>query len=136
MTNIVLDTNILISAVLTPVGNPAKIIALVSRTKEVQIFYSSAILKEYVTVLSYERLKITAETQSAIIGNLRAFGVLIEPTVSTIPLPDETDRIFYDAAKSSSSFLITGNIKHYPNDPDIITPADFLNRGLSDYRTR
>jgi len=39
---------------------------------------------------------------------------------------DETDRIFYDTAKQSGSFLVTGNLKHYPQEIFILTPAEFL----------
>jgi putative PIN family toxin of toxin-antitoxin system len=126
MTFIVIDTNIFVSAAISPAGNPARIAALISKTTEIQVFYSAAILAEYKRVLSYERLNISAETQSAIIDSMIEFGILIEPPVSTIPLPDETDRIFYDTAKASGSILITGNIKHFPTEPFIITPADFV----------
>ena len=53
-------------------------------------------------------------------------GALIEPTISTIPLPDESDRIFYDTAKDSGAILVTGNIKHYRDESFIMTPADFM----------
>jgi predicted nucleic acid-binding protein len=41
-------------------------------------------------------------------------------------MPDEEDRKFYNVAKSSGAFLITGNIKHFPPESFIVTPADFL----------
>jgi len=51
---------------------------------------------------------------------------LTETTASNIPLPDESDRIFYDTAKENGTILITGNTKHYPNEAFIVTPANFL----------
>ena len=57
---------------------------------------------------------------------------MIEPVASTISLPDETDRVFYDTAKSSDSILITGNIKHYPSDEFVMSPSDFLKSISSD----
>jgi len=128
MTNIVIDTNILVSAALSPMGNPAKIADLISQEVNIQVFYSSGILAEYKRVLSYERLNISVQVQTAIINTLKEFGILIEPTASVIPLPDEADRIFYDTAKASEAILITGNIKHYPVEPFIMTPADFLKK--------
>jgi predicted nucleic acid-binding protein len=62
---------------------------------------------------------------------IKRVGILIEPPISTIPMPDETDRIFYDTAKASGAFLITGNIRHYPTDPSIITPTDFLENQIA-----
>ena len=43
-----------------------------------------------------------------------------------MPMPDETDRIFYDTAKASGAILITGNLKHFPSEPFIMKSAEFL----------
>jgi predicted nucleic acid-binding protein len=59
-------------------------------------------------------------------NTIMKYGIIIQPNVSEIMLPDESDRIFYDAAKSASAYLITGNLKHYPNEPHILLPAEFL----------
>jgi putative PIN family toxin of toxin-antitoxin system len=128
MAKIVIDTNIIISAVLSPTGNPATILKLLSTNEGIKLFYSMGILDEYRRVLSYTRLNIADDKQSRAIGLIEKFGMLVEPTVSTLPLPDESDRIFYDTAKSSDAILITGNIKHFPNEPFIMTPSDFLKK--------
>ena len=42
-------------------------------------------------------------------------------------IPDEDDRVFYEVSLSvEDSFLVTGNFKHYPQTPKVISPADFL----------
>jgi hypothetical protein len=42
-------------------------------------------------------------------------------------MPDEDDRVFYEVSLSiEDSFLVTGNLKHYPISPRVITPAMFL----------
>ena len=42
-------------------------------------------------------------------------------------MPDEDDRVFYEVSLSQEdSFLVTGNLKHYPASPRVITPADFI----------
>jgi putative PIN family toxin of toxin-antitoxin system len=125
--NIVLDTNIIVSAALSPTGNPAKIIALIPE-KEMQVYYSAGILSEYKDVLSRQRLKIPVEIQKRIINAILKAGILFEPTAGIIPLPDETDRIFYDTAKEIGAILITGNIKHYPAEDFIMTPIQFLTK--------
>jgi putative PIN family toxin of toxin-antitoxin system len=123
--NVVLDTNIIVSAALSPAGNPAKIIALIPE-KEIQVYYGAGILSEYNDVLSRPRLKIPIEIQRRIINAILKAGILFEPTVSVITLPDETDRIFYDTAKEIGAILITGNIKHFPAEDFIMTPSQFL----------
>ena len=125
MKRVVLDTNVLVSANLTSEGNPAKIVDLVSYSK-LHLLYCPEILDEYKRVLAYEKLDIPVTAQSKAIEGIRKLGELVEPTVSTIPLADETDRIFYDTAKESGAILVTGNTKHFPNESFIMTPADFL----------
>ena len=51
-------------------------------------------------------------------------SILLVP--STVPMPDEDDRVFYDAAKSAGAYLVTGNTKQYPNEPFVLTPTEFL----------
>ena len=41
---------------------------------------------------------------------------------------DEDDRVFYDIAKIAGAYLITGNLKHYPSKPFILTPSVFLKK--------
>ena len=42
-------------------------------------------------------------------------------------MPDEDDRVFYEVSLSNEdSFLVTGNLKHYPTSPRVITPAVFI----------
>jgi hypothetical protein len=43
----------------------------------------------------------------------------------------QTDRKFYDVAKATDAILITGNTKHYPNEPFVLTPAAFVQRYYS-----
>ena len=126
MQNIVLDTNIIVSAVLSPQGNPAKILNIIEADEDFQIYFSPEILIEYEEVLSQKRLNIVVETQNRICEAIKTIGILTYPSVSSMPLPDENDRVFYDTAKESGAILITGNMKHYPKENFIMTPAQFL----------
>jgi len=126
MINIVLDTNVIISATISSLGNP-KIISLIAADENMQIYYSSEILAEYARVLSYERLNFSEEKKAFALNVIKKYGILIQSTtISEIPLPDESDRVFYDTAKAADAYLITGNLKHYPEEPHILTPAQFI----------
>ena len=125
MKKVVIDTNVLVSSVLSGEGKPSKVMNLVSK-KKVKLFYSNAILTEYKRVLEYERLNIAPYLREEVIKKVVDLGTLVDPTVSSIQFTDEDDRTFYDTAKESGATLITGNIKHYPDDPAIMTPSDFL----------
>jgi predicted nucleic acid-binding protein len=61
-----------------------------------------------------------------VIAAIRQHGEEIWPLSSVHAMIDEDDRIFYDTAKSAEAYLISGNTKHYPNEPFILTPAAFL----------
>ena len=122
---IVLDTNVLVSALLSPGGNPAKIYRMFF-TGAVVLVYSESIMMEYMDVLYRPNLRISNEDADKVLDAIRLHGELVEPTQSTIALTDEDDRIFYDAAEIADAFLVTGNLRHYPNEPRILSPAEFL----------
>lgn len=127
MRSVVLDTNIIVSAILSPKGVCSKIMGLVF-DGEMQAYYCVDILTEYKDVLFRSSLALNVEKRKLFFEIIREAGTLIEPTVSDIKLPDESDRIFYDTAKGSGAILVTGNIKHYPSEPFIMTPAEFMRK--------
>ena len=125
MNKIVADTNVIISSILTPCGKPAEIMQKFYNNK-LQICYNQYILDEYKKVLKYPKLNIAKAKQKEIIKIIKEKGIIIVPNISTIMLPDESDRIFYDTAKEANAILITGNIKHFPKTDFIKTPAVYL----------
>jgi len=125
MLKVVLDTNIIISNAISDMGNPSKIMNLIS-DKKLIICYNAEILAEYSEVLSRARFNFSPEKQRYPIDKIKELGLLIEPPLSDIPLSDESDRIFYDTAKAAEAYLITGNLKHYPEEPNIMLPAQFI----------
>jgi len=122
---IVLDTNVLVSALLSPSGNPAKIFRMFF-TRILTLVYSENILAEYMDVLDRPRLRIPADDANVVLRAIRQYGERVDPILSTNPMGDENDRIFYDAAKHTNAYLITGNTRHYPKDSFILTPTEFL----------
>ena len=121
----VIDTNVVVSAALSDKGKPAKIISLVL-DKAISIFYSHEIMREYTKVLERPHFNIRLEKKEYLTDGIATVGSLYAPKVSNIPLPDESDRIFYDLAKEVGAIIITGNKKHYPDEEFIMTPSEFL----------
>lgn len=127
--NIVLDTNILVSAAWSPGRNAANIL-MAAFAGRFSVCYDHRILEEYYRVLHYPKLKFSEWEINAILDPLIKNGI----SVIADPLPDvpferdETDRKFYEVAKYCHAVLITGNLVHYPKDPDILSPADFCRR--------
>ena len=126
---LVLDTNVLVSAFINPGGKPSQIVKMILG-RRVDLCYNSVILGEYEKVMLRPKFsnKIDSGNIRRFIDLLRSIGIAFDPLPSTIKLLDESDRIFYDTAKGSGSFLISGNTRHYPKEPFILLPADFLKR--------
>jgi putative PIN family toxin of toxin-antitoxin system len=122
---IVLDTNVIVSALLTPSGNPAAALKLAA-AGNLQICHNGQIFDEYREVLSRPKLRIDPEDGSRLLDILFLAGLSITPKTSAFPVIDEKDRIFYDTAKECDAVLVTGNKRHYPEEAFIVTPAEFL----------
>jgi len=121
----VLDTNILVSSLLT-VGPPAIIVDLVADGKIIP-FYSNPILQEYWDVLSRKKFCFDSAQVSRLINDIARSGIAIEgKQPQKNKKVNEDDRIFYDAAVEAMAYLITGNIRHFPKESFIVTPAQFL----------
>jgi putative PIN family toxin of toxin-antitoxin system len=125
MINLVIDTNILISALWSRDGKPAKIVNLIPDEKFTFCFCGE-ILLEYDTVLSRPAFGFNTRQTEALLAKIVKYGKSVEVNKSTFVLPDEDDRVFYDVAKKCGAILVTGNKKHFPDEDFIMTPAEFL----------
>ena len=129
--NIVLDTNILVSAVWSP-GRNASDILNAAFAGRFTVCYDSRILAEYDRVLHYPRLGFADWEVQAVLDPLIAQGLSVIPD----PCPeisferDESDRKFYEVAKFCGAILVTGNLAHFPSEPMILPPAEFCRRYL------
>ncbi|MDR0819216.1 MAG: putative toxin-antitoxin system toxin component, PIN family [Oscillospiraceae bacterium] len=122
---VVLDTNIIVSAMFASNSNPYRILDL-ALSGAIEFYFSEPIFKEYKEVLFRPKFDFAVERIEVVLNSLRNVGNVVMPIPSAFAMTDETDRKFYDAAFCCGAALVTGNIKHYPNEPFIITPANFL----------
>jgi len=122
--NVVLDTNILVSSLLTS-GPPSVIVDLIADGNIIP-FYSNPILQEYWEVLSRKKFGFDSMQVNRLIDDIVRTGIAVEGKSNKNKKVNEEDRIFYDAAVEAGAYLITGNIRHFPKESFIITPAQFL----------
>ena len=57
------------------------------------------------------------------------FGIIVTPETTDEILPDEDDQAFYEVVmekRDNDAYLITGNLKHYPDREFIVTPAEMM----------
>ena len=122
---VVIDTNIFVSALMSPSGNPAKIHNMFL-AGELSLVFNSDIYEEYQDVLFRQHLGIPLNQAEKVLVAVRYLGEKIEVFPSANAMIDEDDRVFYDTAKSAGAYLISGNKKHYPDEPFIFSPTEFL----------
>ena len=112
---LVIDTNIIVSALLSADSNAFKVLSDALDGKYT-VLISEEIFQEYQDVLHREKFGFDEEIISFLLEWFKENAIWIEISKSNIPMKDEKDRVFYDLAKSCKARLVTGNIKHYPVD--------------------
>ena len=127
---IVYDTNIFVSYFLT-LHKPNTIKTVVERILKEQVIpvLSYEIMAEYKDVLYREKFNFPREQVRSFLKQIIDSGLLITPVATRIYFRDESDKCFYDAAVTAhADWLITGNRKHFPDDPFIVTAAEYVAR--------
>ena len=124
----VYDTNILVSALISKRSDTAVVLALETLLSgEVTPLYNDEIIAEYKEVLHREQFKLPAQMVDGIIRRIQENGISSQRVHSDESFPDADDVVFYEVALShEDSFLVTGNTKHFPKTPIVVTPLEFL----------
>ena len=124
----VYDTNILVSALLSKRSDSAVVLTLEAfLRKEVTPLYNQEVLEEYRDVLSREKFHFPKDLTDKLIKQIQVDGIAVDPVSSNEVFSDLDDAKFYEVALSKEgSFLVTGNAKHFPKSPIVVSPAEFL----------
>lgn len=127
---VVIDTNVLVSALLSKHADAATV-QIVDRLYRGEIvpLISEKIMAEYDEVLHRPKFRFPRELVRRLLEAIRQNGVDIEPVTTGEMLPDPKDIVFYEVAmtkKDKDAYLVTGNIKHFPVKTFIVTPNEML----------
>ncbi len=126
MTRIVLDTNILVSGMLSPHGAPAGILDLVVNGK-VTLILDSRIFSEYREVLNRKKFSFPGDAVASLMEYIGQEGLFITPVPLRILVPDPGDLPFIEVACHAGVPIVTGNIRHFRDSGvQVMTPAEFL----------
>jgi putative PIN family toxin of toxin-antitoxin system len=129
MIRVVIDTNVLVSALLTRGGLPEAVIDL-AISGAVQWFASESVLAEYKVVLKRPRLAIDFRKVADAIARIRAIVSVVSPAVRVAAATDPDDNQFLECAEAAQAhYLVTGNIRHFPEawkETRIVTPREFI----------
>lgn len=131
----VIDTNVLVSAMLKWDSVPGNIIELAFSGPVIPVL-NEEIFNEYREVLLRPKFHLTEEIVNDVLEAINERGVFVDAQTLDIELPDPKDRVFYEVVmeerKDEDAYLVTGNIKHFPVKPFIVTPRQMLDIILSD----
>jgi len=114
MIRIVLDTNIIVSALLNPLGTPAQVF-LLALGGAVQLCVTGSIYAEYEEVLKRPRFQRTDNVVAGLLSAVRDQGLWVKPTDKLQVCFDPDDNIFLECAQAAKAdYLVTGNLRHFP----------------------
>ena len=127
---VVVDTNIIISALVKPFSDSSKILNMILSGK-LKIAYDFRVLIEYEEVLKREKFNFEPKHIESIITQIKEEGITVDPSPLNEVLLDKDDLPFLEIAVSvSADFIITGNNKHFPKNfyknIEILSPSEFL----------
>ena len=129
---IVLDTNVLISGIITPFGNAARILDMIV-LGEIAALYDDRILEEYREVLRRAKFAFEKNVIDDFLALIESEGVKVTATPLSEEFIDKDDLSFLETAMAGlADVLITGNKRHFKvkskpaKQVKIMTPDEFL----------
>ena len=125
MNLVVLDTNIIVSSLWNKNGIPNKIVKMVL-DKELVICHDFRIINEYFEVLNRKKFAFNPKDVQDLLEFFQKHGVSVISERAKVSFMDESDRKFYEVARTFKASLVTGNLKHFPKEPFILSAAKFL----------
>ena len=138
MIRVVLDTNIIVSALLQPLGPSAQIFVL-ALGGSIQLCVSGSIYTEYEDVIVRPRFERSREIIAGTLQAIREKGLWVRPTETVHTCRDPDDDIFLECAQTArADYLVTGNLKHFPSswaETKVVAPRWLLDQFLAEKLT-
>jgi uncharacterized protein len=130
---VVLDTNVLVAALLSPFGPPARVLDLVL-SGEIRLAYDDRVMAEYRQVLARPKFGLAPGDVADLLAFLEADGEPVTARPLPCELPDLDDLPFHEVTAHAEAILVTGNMAHYPaavrGAVVVLTPAEYLGQWL------
>lgn len=120
----VFDTNVLILSLLTKRTDTAtaQVVDAISSGLIIPL-YNQEILDEYTDVLHRAKFSFSEERIGRLMAMIRQYGLAVNPS------PTGEILVFYEVVmekREDDAYLITGNIRHFPERDFIVTPAEMM----------
>lgn len=127
---VVIDTNVIVSALLSKHKDAATVQVLEALfDRKIIPIYNDEILEEYTQVLHRQKFRFSSDLINTVLSSINRHGIFVSQTITEENLPDPKDLVFYEVCitkRDENSMLVTGNRKHFPVKPFIVTPKELL----------
>lgn len=125
----VIDTNVIVSAMLKKDSMPAQVLKEVL-VGNINMLVNEEILDEYLEVLSRKKFRFPIDAVINLITEIRKQAIYVDKTPLDEYMPNPDDAVFYEivmeALKDVDAYLVTGNLKHFPEEAFVVTPAEMI----------
>jgi putative PIN family toxin of toxin-antitoxin system len=124
----VVDTNVFVSALLSRHADASTVkVVEAFQERKFKLLFNKEIFIEYYDVLFRPRLKLPEEKVQKLISQIGSEGIASNRLHSDEFFPDPKDVVFCEVALSKEdAYLVTGNTKHFPKKPIVVTPVEML----------
>ena len=125
----VIDTNVVISAMLNPDSIPGLVLKYVLSGAIVPLLHDE-IINEYEEVINRDKFGFDIKDINFIMSKLQEKGLFLDKTSTKEKFIDQKDIVFYEIVltgrKDTGAYLVTGNLKHFPNKAFVVTPKEMI----------
>ena len=126
----VLDTNVIVSALLSSKADAATVQVIQKLFSDSFCpVISKEIMAEYTEVLHRAKFHFSPAIVDDLLFAIEEKAEYVIPASTGAILPDMKDLPFYEVVmekRADDAYLVTGNQKHFPAEPFIITAREFL----------
>ena len=130
MIRVVLDTNVVVSALLHPLGFPARAFLIALGSVTAQLCVTGEIYAEYEEVIHRPKFDRREDVIESILGAIRRNALWVKPSERVTACSDPDDNIFLEYAWTArAQYVVTGNLKHFPvkwAETQIVTARQFV----------
>lgn len=125
----VVDTNVMVSAMLKNNSMPAQVLKEVL-VGNINLLVNDDILSEYLEVLSRKKFHFPIDAVINFIDEIKKRAIYVDAVPIEEYMPDPDDAVFYEvvmeARKEVDAYLVTGNLKHFPEKVFVVTPKEMI----------
>lgn len=125
----VIDTNVVVSSMLSHNSNPGLIIDYITSGDIIPLL-NQEIINEYINVLTRNKFNFDDITIQETIDVIKKNAIFLKREHTIEDFIDKDDIVFFEIVMSVRStmdaYLVTGNMKHYPVRSYIVTPKEMI----------